>query len=67
LGYFLISRSVPFLLVAIVPFRVGDAAAVQPMQCEMTASSDAAKYAVARLFRSARECCFHEQRRCIRL
>ncbi|WP_407510272.1 hypothetical protein [Ralstonia sp. GP101] len=55
------------MLVAIVPFRVGDAAAVQPMHCEMTAPSDAAKYAVARLFRSARECCIQEQRRCIRL
>jgi hypothetical protein len=44
------------LLVAIVPFRVGDAAAVQPMQCEVTAPSGAAKYAVARLFRSAWQC-----------
>ncbi|WP_161792254.1 hypothetical protein [Acinetobacter sp. A47] len=50
-----------------MPFRVGDAAAVQPMQCEMTAPGDAAKYAVARLFRSARECCMQQQRRCIRL
>nr|CUV27595.1 exported protein of unknown function [Ralstonia solanacearum] len=52
MGYFLISRSAPFLLVAIVPFHGGDAAAMQPMQCEI----GAAKRAAARLDRSACDC-----------